>query len=118
MSLRNTDNADDTLDPDVRFLLANERTLLAWVRTALALIAGGIALTQLGGNSRSSIAYGVAAILLGSAMAVVGYRRFQVADYYIRRGKLPRTGRGPAMQVAGVVVFALAVAAIELAQVR
>lgn len=32
-------------DPDARFSLANERTALAWLRTALALVAGGVALT-------------------------------------------------------------------------
>lgn len=31
------------IEPDPRFTLANERTFLAWVRTALALLAGGIA---------------------------------------------------------------------------
>ena len=31
-------------EPDPRFSLANERTFLSWIRTALALIAGGIAL--------------------------------------------------------------------------
>ncbi|MCD0447309.1 DUF202 domain-containing protein [Glycomyces sp. A-F 0318] len=31
-------------DPDPRFSLANERTFLAWVRTALALFAAGVAL--------------------------------------------------------------------------
>ena len=35
-------------EPDVRFTLANERTFLAWIRTALALIAGGVALEVLG----------------------------------------------------------------------
>ena len=30
-------------DPDYRFTLANERTLLAWLRTSLALIAAGVA---------------------------------------------------------------------------
>ena len=30
-------------DPDYRFTLANERTFLSWLRTALALIAGGLA---------------------------------------------------------------------------
>ena len=30
-------------EPDARFSLANERTYLAWVRTALALLAGGVA---------------------------------------------------------------------------
>lgn len=29
--------------PDPRFTLANERTFLAWIRTALALLAGGVA---------------------------------------------------------------------------
>ena len=31
-------------EPDPRFSLANERTFLAWIRTALALMAGGLAL--------------------------------------------------------------------------
>jgi putative membrane protein len=35
-------------DPDARFSLANERTFLAWIRTALALLAGGVALEVLG----------------------------------------------------------------------
>lgn len=34
-------------EPDPRFTLANERTFLAWMRTALALIAGGVALEAL-----------------------------------------------------------------------
>jgi uncharacterized membrane protein YidH (DUF202 family) len=35
-------------EPDPRLTLANERTFLAWIRTALALIAGGVALDALG----------------------------------------------------------------------
>ena len=35
-------------EPDARFTLANERTFLAWVRTGLALLAGGVALESLG----------------------------------------------------------------------
>ena len=31
---------------DYRFILANERTFLAWMRTALGLVAGGVALDQ------------------------------------------------------------------------
>ncbi|GAB1439957.1 YidH family protein [Providencia sp.] len=33
--------------PDYRFSLANERTFLAWIRTALAFLAGAIAIEQL-----------------------------------------------------------------------
>ena len=43
-----TDAADTPeKEPDVRFTYANERTFLAWNRTALALIATGVAATQL-----------------------------------------------------------------------
>ena len=34
-------------EPDARFSLANERTFLAWIRTGLALLAGGVALEAL-----------------------------------------------------------------------
>jgi putative membrane protein len=32
--------------PDYRFSLANERTFLAWIRTGLAMIGGGLAVAQ------------------------------------------------------------------------
>lgn len=35
-------------EPDARFSLANERTFLAWIRTSLAFLAGGVALETLG----------------------------------------------------------------------
>lgn len=35
-------------EPDARFSLANERTFLAWIRTGLAFLAGGVALESLG----------------------------------------------------------------------
>lgn len=37
----------DGEDPDPRFTLANERTFLSWIRTALAFIGGGIAVEAL-----------------------------------------------------------------------
>ncbi|NNA69385.1 DUF202 domain-containing protein [Pseudomonas gessardii] len=37
----------DGCEPDPRFTLANERTFLAWIRTAIALLASGIALDAL-----------------------------------------------------------------------
>ena len=41
------DNQREGKEPDARFSYANERTFLAWNRTALALIATGVAATQL-----------------------------------------------------------------------
>jgi inner membrane protein YidH len=102
------------LEPDVRFLLANERTLLAWIRTALTLLAAGVALIHFGGSSLPQASFGITAILLGGLMAAVGYGRFRAADRAIRAAQLPAAGYGPAVQAAGVIAFALAIAAIEL----
>lgn len=99
---------NEMIDPDVRFLLANERTLLAWIRTALAVVAGGVALTQIGKDSNAQNIIGIAAIMLGGFMAVVGYIRFQAADKAIRRGELPTIGREPIIQAASVAVIAFA----------
>ena len=38
-------------DPDPRFSYANERTFLAWIRTALALLGGGIAIETFAGQA-------------------------------------------------------------------
>ena len=46
---------------DYRFILANERTFLAWMRTALGLVAGGVALDQFVALDDRSWAIGVIA---------------------------------------------------------
>nr|WP_256974110.1 DUF202 domain-containing protein [Rhodococcus sp. NCIMB 12038] len=50
-------------EPDVRFSLANERTALAWVRTALALVAGGVTLTTLASVTGADLVVHLVAIL-------------------------------------------------------
>jgi putative membrane protein len=55
-------------DLDYRFTLANERTFLAWFRTALALIAGGVAVVQL----LPALAYPGALHWLGILLTVAG----------------------------------------------
>jgi inner membrane protein YidH len=102
------------LDPDARFLLANERTLLAWIRTSLAVMAGGVALTQLGDNSRARSIIGITAIVLGGFMASVGYLRFKAADKAIRQGELPPAGSEPFLQVGGIILIALALVLTHL----
>lgn len=104
----------ELLDPDVRFLLANERTLLAWVRTGLTLQAGGFALTHISKISTAGKLAGVAAILFGGFVALIGYRRFKAADAAIRNHALPKIGRGPALEVIAVACIALVLATIEV----
>jgi putative membrane protein len=72
-------------EPDYRFTLANERTFLAWFRTALALIAGGVAVVQLVPALALPGARQVLGILLTvaggglSLAAVLRWSRVQVA---------------------------------------
>ena len=96
------------LDIDVRFLLANERTLLAWVRTGLTLIAGGVAVAFIATDSKYGTIAGLGAIVFGGLLSMVGYIRYQVADLAIRSGKLPPTGIGGLLVVVGVMIFAAA----------
>lgn len=66
--------------PDYRFTLANERTLLAWLRTGLALVAGGVAVAQFAphlGVRWGSAAVAVALVLTGLGAAVGGYVRWR-----------------------------------------
>ena len=74
---RPTDPRGVGRDPDPRFTLANERTYLAWNRTALALIGGGLAAGQLlDFDSRGErLIVALPPILLGLALALMSYRR-------------------------------------------
>ena len=54
--------------PDYRFSLANERTFLAWLRTALALIGGGFAVDQFLPDLRWGWRVGLALALLAAGV--------------------------------------------------
>ena len=65
--------------PDYRFSLANERTLLAWLRTALALVAGGVAMAQFApelGVRGGGPVVSLGLVLTGMATALAGHRRY------------------------------------------
>jgi putative membrane protein len=94
---------------DYRFLLANERTFLAYVRTALSLQVAGLGVLQFltQGNGGVREVLGVVLVLLGSFAGLSGYLRFRTNDRTIRSGGDMPTSRSP-------VVVAAAVAALPL----
>lgn len=103
----------DEQEPDYRFTLANERTFLAWIRTALALIAGGIAVVQfLPAFGIAGVRHALSIVLTagGGVLAVLAVSRWQQVQTAMRRGEdLPRT-RVPAL--LGVGIFAITVAVL------
>jgi inner membrane protein YidH len=90
---------------DTRFLLANERTLLAWIRTALALVATGVGVHQFGTKVAGSTAIALLLLLAGVASAVTGTVRFRAADRAIRAGRVPPSGRMPTVLAAAITVI-------------
>ncbi|MGW4892625.1 YidH family protein [Kitasatospora sp. NPDC004240] len=97
-------------EPDYRFSLANERTFLAWIRTALGLLAGGIAVDQLTPGVAPAplrAALAVVCALGGALLGATAYRRWQRVERAMRLGEpLPRTPMLPALAV-GVALMAL-----------
>jgi putative membrane protein len=108
--------------PDYRFTLANERTLLAWLRTGLALVAGGVAVAtyapDLGSRWGSALA-ALALVLLGLGTGVAGYDRWRANDAAIRADRpLPVSRLVPVVAggLAVVVVLVAALVAVEVAR--
>lgn len=97
-------------EPDPRFTLANERTLLAWMRTALALVVAGIAVTalaELGEPIRFVKVTSGLAFFAGAVTAVVGWRQWARAEAAMRRGEALPSALGAVVVVAGVLGLAL-----------
>jgi putative membrane protein len=95
-------------EPDVRFSLANERTLLAYQRTAIGLVAAAVAVAHF---LDDALAFVLAVVLLGSGgiAAVGGYLRYREADRAIREGRpLPGGPTALILSVALVVCLLLA----------
>jgi putative membrane protein len=78
--------------PDHRFTLANERTLLAWIRTALALDVAGLGVIRFApelGPTGGRETIGIALVLLGAVSAGLGYGRWATMDRALRSGSPP-----------------------------
>ena len=100
-------------EPDVRFTYANERTFLAWNRTALALIVTGVAATQL--LPKLQVEWGrrllgLPLIALGAVVAAESFRQWRANQRAMRRGDpLPRSWMPVVLTVGIVVIGAIAV---------
>lgn len=77
-------------EPDPRFTLANERTFLAWIRTCLALIAGGVALAELGARVTGPVwlrtTLSVIPLVAGSGFAVLAHVHWQSCRRALQKG--------------------------------
>ena len=67
--------------------MANERTLLTYVRTSLALVAFGLALLQL--EPRRTHTLGIGALATGALLMAIGWLRFRYHARQIEASRLP-----------------------------
>ncbi|WP_067548029.1 YidH family protein [Nocardia crassostreae] len=97
---------------DYRFTLANERTFLAWMRTALGLLAGGVAVHELvrpfrHHGARTAVAMGC--IVLATIVAIGAYGRWKHVQAAMERGdKLPHTVMVPILAFGIALIAVLA----------
>lgn len=112
--------ASDGSEPDARFTFANERTFLAWSRTALALVIGGLAIVQLlppfPGVPWGRHVIGTPLIVLGGAVSVISYLEWQTNQRALRRGEPLSRTRLPqilAVAIAGIALMAAALALLS-----
>jgi len=99
-------------EPDYRFTLANERTFLAWVRTALALAAGGLAAVGLLDEFRGNEVLGVALLVLSFVTASSAYRRWSLNERSMRLDEPLPPSRLPALMAAATALVAVVAAVL------
>lgn len=101
-------------EPDPRFTLANERTFLAWIRTSLAFLAGGIALEAFALDLfNDGFRRGLAAFIISVGLLIAlgaGVRWLRV-EHRMRQRKplplpliVPLLGLGSALAAATILV--------------
>jgi putative membrane protein len=95
--------------PDYRFSLANERTFLAWIRTALALVAGGIAGAKALDFDHAVWRWFVSAppIVAGAVLAVEARRRWRLYETDIAAGRPLPVGRWFGPIGIGIAIYAV-----------
>ncbi|MCX4694218.1 YidH family protein [Streptomyces sp. NBC_01408] len=107
---------DEGETPDYRFSLANERTFLAWIRTALALVGGGFAVDQFLPDLRWGVRVAMAFALLavGGACALRAVNHWVRCERAMRRGEDLPLSRFPVVLSLGVALVAVAMILVVL----
>ena len=116
-------SADDGTEPDPRFTFANERTFLAWSRTALALVVAGLGVVQLlppfPGVPWGRHVLGVPLIVFGAVVAVVAYGEWVKSQRALRRGDpLPRSVMPRLLTVVITVIGVIAAVVVLVSGLR
>jgi putative membrane protein len=110
-------------EPDARFTFANERTFLAWSRTALALVVAGLGIVQLlppfPGVPWGRHVLGVPLIAFGAVVAVAAYAEWVRNQRALRRRQpLPQTILPKILAVVIAVMAVISAVVLILSAVR
>lgn len=104
-------------EPDPRFSLANERTFLAWIRTSLALSAGGVALEALAVPIAAGLRLACSLLLVGLGVlgAIQSWWGWVATERAMRQGQpLPSSRLSPFIALGALAAGALLVLAFLL----
>jgi putative membrane protein len=105
-------------EPDARFTFANERTFLAWTRTALAFIVAGLGVVQLlppfPGVPWGRHVLGVPLIVIGAVIAVVSYGQWVRSQQAMRRGEPLPGSILPKILAVSITIMAIVSAVVLL----
>ncbi len=97
-------------EPDPRFTFANERTYLAWNRTSLALIVGGLAVAQFlkVGAEGTQLIVAVPLIALGGYLSLRSYQQWRS-----NQRSLQLTQPLPSSALPKVLLYGVAISSVD-----
>jgi putative membrane protein len=103
-------------DVDPRFSLANERTFLAWIRTALAMIVAGVVAAKGLRFHHDAVRWAIATppIAVGALIALKSHRRWRSYEMTMRQGRSLTAGRDLAALAIAVAAYALLVLVVTV----